>query len=176
MTDLNSDSLIQVFSNLLQTGLFEVMSVCKAWERAVMEDTLLWRKVKVMRRWDTESTIGLEGHTASNQLFWRVLNATEDVTFSGGIGIVKEHIMSVAKLERPYLRTLSLLQMSVTTSTLSLLLSKSRQLGSLKIDGELLGSDHIHVSHPTLETLDIEWQKCLPLTLHCRDLTHLTIH
>ena len=84
------------------------------------------------------------------------------------------HVMMVAGHERPNLRTLFLPKNSVDTATFSLLLSNSPQLDSIKIDGELLGANHIQISHPTLRTIEIECQKPRPLTVHCPNLTHLS--
>lgn len=42
--DLHSDLLLQVLSHLPQTELFEILSVCKPWEIAVMEANVLWKK------------------------------------------------------------------------------------------------------------------------------------
>lgn len=55
---LNSDLLVQVLLYLPQTELFEVMSVCKPWEDAVLEACVLWREVHVCKKWEMGSRGG----------------------------------------------------------------------------------------------------------------------
>lgn len=45
--DLNADLPVRVFSYLPQLELFEVMSVCKGWEEAETEASVLWKEVEV---------------------------------------------------------------------------------------------------------------------------------
>ena len=49
---LHSHLLVEVFSYLPQTELFEVMTVCRPWEQTVMAASILWKEVEVFRRWD----------------------------------------------------------------------------------------------------------------------------
>ena len=42
--NLHSDILVQIFSYLHETELFELMLVSKHWEKAVMDGNLLWKK------------------------------------------------------------------------------------------------------------------------------------
>ena len=84
------------------------MSVCRPWEKAVME---------VRKKWDLWGW--RSGDRAGNQIIRIVLNSAQKVTFSRYPGMEKL-IMSVAGVERPNLHALSLPKKSVDTATLSL--------------------------------------------------------
>ena len=47
---LGADLLVEVFSHLLTKILFELLLVSKNWNSAVMESSLLWRKVDVQQK------------------------------------------------------------------------------------------------------------------------------
>ena len=102
MTNLNSDLLEQVISLLPQIELFEVMAVCRNWERTVMETSVLWQKVKVIQKWDTGGTSGPQKDGAGNLMIQRVLSFAQDVTILGGGGVAKEHVVPVAGVQRPH--------------------------------------------------------------------------
>ena len=153
--------------------LFEVMEVCRPWEKTVMEARALWKKVKVRKSWDLGGRDETRADRAGDQMIQGVLNLTQQLSFSKGVGFTA--IVSVAGVERPNLRSLVLPRDGVLTAILSTLLSNSPQLERLEFDGEPLGNDPIHISHPTLRILDMACHEPPPLTIHCPNLTHLSI-
>lgn len=59
-TDLDADSLVEVFSHLSHKDLLEVMLVNKLWEKTALEADSLWEKVEVFHKWDMRD-VGVEG-------------------------------------------------------------------------------------------------------------------
>ena len=79
LRNLGADMLVEVFSFLPQTELFEVLTVSKEWMKAVTEGGELWRKVRVCRKWNLRG----EGRDMKgNEVLRRVLGSAEDVSFS----------------------------------------------------------------------------------------------
>lgn len=169
---LDSDLLLEVFSFLPQKDLVEVMCVCRPWEKTVMEASVLWKVVKVCNKWELGSSGGGREDAEGDEMIQRILNFAGKVTISRNVGLMLTR--SVADMERPKLRILSLPSESVDIITLLLFLSKSLQLVSLKVDGELLGSDRIYIIHPTLQILDIQCHTPRPLAIYCPNLYHLS--
>lgn len=84
LRNLNADVLAEVFSYLPQRELFEVMSVSRQWEEAVMGGPNLWRKVDVLRKgcisllYTTKAGMNNE----VNGMLSKIIGAAHEIKFS----------------------------------------------------------------------------------------------
>ena len=92
LRNLGADMLSDVFLCLPQKELVEVLSVSKAWGKAVMEGSGLWGRVIVWEKWN----LGGEKHnTRENEVIRRVFGLAKDVTFSKAFRGDEKRVMSV---------------------------------------------------------------------------------
>lgn len=173
LKNLDADILVQVFSFLHQRSLLEVMSVSKYWEKTVMEGRELWKQVEVLQAWDLRGRGMMWGEITANQMVPWVLEIASKVSIPRYIKISK--IMSVVGLERPQLRALNLPDKVVDVAMLTLLLSNYSQVEALRVGGELLGKELIHISHSKLQRLEfVCCSRLRSLKIHCPSLMHLS--
>lgn len=155
---LGADMLVKVLSYLPLQEIFEVLLVSKDWNSAVMEGSVLWRKVDVCQEWNLD---GESCNTGGNEILRRVLGFAEDVTFSEAFKGDEKHVMSVGEWLGPNLRILKLPSQCISPSFFSLLSSNCPLLESLVVEGSLAlpsGSDPIHIQHQRLKSLALFWR------------------
>ena len=166
LRNLGADVLGKVFSYLPQKELFEVLIVSKDWGKAVMEDSGLWRKVDVCRKWN----LGGEGRIMrGNEILRTVIGFAEDVTFSEAFREDEKHVMSVGGWLAPTLRILKLPSKCVLPAFFQTLVSNCPLLESLAVDGALaLGKNPVYIRHPNLKSLTFSGcETWLVLTINC---------
>ena len=59
--ELNADVLLEVFFHLPQNDIFEVMLVSRDWYQAVIEGSILWRKLEIVSTWDMGAVDVVDG-------------------------------------------------------------------------------------------------------------------
>ena len=167
LKDLDADLLTQVFSYLPQKILFQIMLISRHWNKAVREGTVLWKEINVFWRWDMDGK--------GNQMIHRILSFAEEVTFSRFMS--SGHILSLAGVDRPYLRVLVVPNdIAGTAVLLPLLSSACPQLEWLSLVSVVIApiQHPIHISHSKLQTLDLPCIRTRSVTIHCRGLTQLS--
>lgn len=176
LKNLDADLLIQVFSYLPQKISFQIMLVSRHWNTAVWEGIVLWKEIKLLQRWDMGGgEVGEDGE--GNQMIHRILSFAEEVTFSRLLS--SGYILSLAGVDRPYLRVLVLPNDSPGTAVLLPLLSSAcPQLEWLSLLSESVTvppfQRPVHISHSKLQTLDLPCIRTRSVTIHCPRLTRLS--
>ena len=169
-----ADLLVEVFSNLPQRQLFEMMSVSRDWKKAIMESSRLWRKVKVGRKWHTRPQRSKGKKGRRQEILLQVLKLAEVVRFTESSRYDTRQMMVVGGVLGANLRSLKLPGKSASPSFFPLLTANCPNLTSLDIERD---SDDaitsLHISHPSLEKLKLNGFHFFTLIVDCPALLDL---
>ena len=188
--ELHAEVLIEVFSHLPQMDLFEVMSVSRDLNKAVINGSVLWRNVAIISAWDSgaaevegmegneegvEGSKGVQGRKGRvPELPSQVLRVAESVRFPRSIPHGLSFIVRVGGTNLRYQRFQDTFTKSITPSFFPVVLANCPNLKLLSIEGKLVvDGTFIHICHPGLEMLKFAGWNYFTLILECPALLDL---
>lgn len=186
-SELNADLLVEALLYLPQDHLFEVMSVSRAWKKAILEGRDLWRKVIVAGAdfvgIDDVESVGLKGVEETEGSLERgngshvlldVLRVAEDVEFWRDCDFSENRMVSGGGVLGSNLRFVDLPGKAIFSSFFPVLFANCPNLMSPTLWDEPHDDIRsIHVCHKRLEMLKLEGMCPFSVIIDCPALLDL---